>query len=95
VPQAVISAIGADSVQGPDVVARSVIYLFASQSHGACVYSDKGKFWDIEDKERGLIAYGHKMLGYEYKDEEHTVKKLRALLAKELDLKDSGDNAGK
>jgi hypothetical protein len=80
-----IDFLGEGAVQTADVVARSVIYLFASQKgeggdkcHGECIYSDKGKFWDIENGPRGLNAYAEKMLGDDYVVEEVGLDKLRA-----------------
>ena len=87
VPAALIAALGEGAVQSADVVARSVIYLFASEKgeggekqHGACVYSDKGKFWDIENGPRGLNEYAKKMLRGEYVEEEGAMEKLRAMM---------------
>jgi hypothetical protein len=82
-----MTVLGESAVQSPDVVARSVIYLFASQKgeggekqHGACVYSDKGEFWDIENGPRGLNEYAKKMLGGDFVEEE-TVAKLREMMS--------------
>lgn len=53
-PQAYVTALG-DLVQPPDVVARSVIVLMADgKRHGECVYSEKGKFWEMENGEKGI-----------------------------------------
>lgn len=87
VPPALIAALGPDAVQSADVVAQSVVYLFAAQKngekcHGECVYSNRGKFWDIENGERGLNEYGRKMLGEQYREEEGALEKLRALAKK-------------
>ncbi|KAF2713368.1 NAD(P)-binding protein [Pleomassaria siparia CBS 279.74] len=65
VPKKIISLLGPDGFQSPDVVARSVLYLFASPTtpHGQLVYSDKGRFWDTEGGEEGLIKHFGRMLG--------------------------------
>ncbi|KAF2467295.1 NAD(P)-binding protein [Lindgomyces ingoldianus] len=66
VPRNVIPVIGEDGIQSADVVARSVIVLMADQDrHGEMIYSDRGKFWDIENGEVGLNRYASKMLGQE------------------------------
>ena len=45
--------------------------------HGEMIYSDKGKFWDIENGENGLNAYLKNMLGQTYEVEEEALRKLR------------------
>lgn len=77
VPQAIIDAVGREAVQSPDVVARSVINLMAGKAHGEFIFSDRGKFWDLENGPRGLNAYAMKMIGDEYEPEEDAVEKLR------------------
>lgn len=83
VPQQLIDAVGRENVQSADVVARSVVNLMAGeQHHGEFIYSDKGKYWDIENGETGLNALTHRMLGGEYTEEENAVSQMRALLRK-------------
>jgi hypothetical protein len=53
-----MTALG-DAAQPADAVARSVALLMADkQRNGECVYSEKGKYWDVENGENGL----HEML---------------------------------
>jgi hypothetical protein len=78
VPQAVIDTIGRDNIQSPDVVARSVLNLMAGKAHGEFVYSDRGKFWDLENGPNGLNSYATKMIGSDYKSEGGTIEKLKA-----------------
>jgi hypothetical protein len=94
VPEALIAVLREGAVQSPDVVARSVIYLFASQKgeggerqHGACIYSDRGKFWDVENGPRGLNEYAKNMLGNGLV-EEGVLDKLRAMAG--VEGKDKG-----
>lgn len=82
VPQALIDAVGAENVQSPDVVARSVVNLMAGQAHGEFIYSDKGRFWDLENGDKGLNALTHRMLGGEYTEEENAVTKMKSVLKK-------------
>ncbi|KAF2750216.1 NAD(P)-binding protein [Sporormia fimetaria CBS 119925] len=79
VPKEVIEALGRDAVQSPDVVARSVVNLMAGTAHGEFIYSDRGKFWDIENGDKGLNAYAWKMIGSEYTEENAVVEKLQQM----------------
>jgi hypothetical protein len=81
IPKAMYDAIGEDAIQSPDVVARSVIVLMADKNrHGELIYSDRGKFWDVENGENGFGAYTQKMLGENYDREEGAVRKLRKMV---------------
>ncbi|KAF2265986.1 NAD(P)-binding protein [Lojkania enalia] len=58
-----IEAVGKENVQSPDVPARSVIALMADKNrHGQMIYSQNGKFWDIENGENGLVAHTDRMI---------------------------------
>lgn len=82
VPKAVFEALGEGVVQSADVVARSVLVLMADKNrHGEMIYSDRGKFWDIENGEAGLNAYGRRMIGSEYDAEEGAITKIRNMIA--------------
>ncbi|KAK5694148.1 hypothetical protein LTR97_009769 [Elasticomyces elasticus] len=49
VPKGVVEAAGA-ATQSPDVVAKSAALLMASNSYqGTLIYSDRGKYWEIEE----------------------------------------------
>jgi len=87
VPQSIIDAVGREAVQSPDVVARSVLNLMASKAHGEFIYSDRGKFWDLENGPRGLNAYAKNMIGDVYVSEQDAVEKLRASAAGAKDQK--------
>jgi hypothetical protein len=80
VSQSVIDTIGRDAIQSPDVVARSVLNLMAGpgKAHGEFIFSDRGKFWDLENGPRGLNAYARNMIGDEYVPEESAVEQLKA-----------------
>lgn len=66
VPQAVIDALGEGNYQSPDVVGRSVTLLMADKDkHGELVYSDCGRFRDLENGENGYHAVTKRMLGVE------------------------------
>jgi NAD(P)-dependent dehydrogenase (short-subunit alcohol dehydrogenase family) len=52
-PPEFVASLG-DIVQSPDVVARSVVLLMADKKrHGECIYSEKGRYWDVENGENG------------------------------------------
>ncbi|ORY11030.1 hypothetical protein BCR34DRAFT_484745 [Clohesyomyces aquaticus] len=66
IPRPAISIIGESLFQSADVVARSAILLMADKNrHGEMLYSDRGKYWDIEKGEAGLNAYATRMVGQE------------------------------
>ncbi|RMZ71893.1 short-chain dehydrogenase reductase sdr [Pyrenophora seminiperda CCB06] len=50
--------VGEDGLQSPDVVACSAVLLMADKErHGELVYSQKGKFMEMEQGERGFHAF--------------------------------------
>jgi hypothetical protein len=60
----IIAALGEDNYQSADVVGRSVTLLMADQKrHGELIYSECGKFRDMESGEKGFHALTKKMLG--------------------------------
>ncbi|KAF2017983.1 NAD(P)-binding protein [Aaosphaeria arxii CBS 175.79] len=76
----ITSYLGEGNFQTPDVVARSVLKLFADEErHGQMVYSCKGQFWDIEGGENGLVRHNFRMLGEGYEEEEIVVEGLKRL----------------
>lgn len=78
VPKAIIAALGQDAIQSPDVVARSVVNLMANNHHGEFIYSDRGKFWDIESGENALHSWGGRHLP-SYVSEQGAIEKLKKL----------------
>jgi NAD(P)-dependent dehydrogenase (short-subunit alcohol dehydrogenase family) len=63
VPKAVINALGAGNYQSADVVGRSVTLLMADEErHGELIYSECGKFRDLENGERGYHEMTKRML---------------------------------
>lgn len=63
VPKEVIAALGEGNYQSPDVVGRSVTLLMADKErHGELVYSECGKFRDLENGSNGFHAVTKKML---------------------------------
>ncbi|KAF2849771.1 NAD(P)-binding protein [Plenodomus tracheiphilus IPT5] len=51
----VLAALGRGNYQSADAVARSVVVLMADQMRrGKMVYSERGRFMDLEDGERGV-----------------------------------------
>jgi hypothetical protein len=61
--------LGPSGYQTPDVVARSVVLLMADkQRHGQMVYSNKAKYCEIEDGEKGFIQCGKEILGEHHGD---------------------------
>jgi hypothetical protein len=64
VPKAVISALGEGNYQSADVVGRSVALLMTDEKrHGELVYSECGKFMDLENGEKGYHEITKGMLG--------------------------------
>ncbi|KAH3947277.1 hypothetical protein HBI56_140580 [Parastagonospora nodorum] len=89
VPQAVISALGEGNYQSADVVGRSVTLLMADEKrHGELVYSECGRFMDLENGERGYHELTKRMLGVEGELRETSV--LRGLREK-LEGKGEGE----
>ncbi|KAF2024644.1 NAD(P)-binding protein, partial [Setomelanomma holmii] len=63
VPKEVLVALGEGNYQSPDVVGRSVTLLMADKErHGELIYSECGKFKDLENGEKGFHAAMKKML---------------------------------
>lgn len=87
VPQAVIDALGEGNYQSPDVVGRSVTLLMADKDkHGELVYSDCGRFRDLENGENGYHAVTKRMLGVEEggeMSETGVLRKLQEAIKKE------------
>ncbi|KAF2193209.1 NAD(P)-binding protein [Zopfia rhizophila CBS 207.26] len=74
-----------DLVQPADVVARSVILLMADKNrHGEMIYSECGKFWEIEKGEDGLNQYASKMLGQSGEGPEEGVFRKLKKMAEEM-----------
>jgi hypothetical protein len=63
VPRYIFAALGESNYQSADVVGRSVTLLMADdERHGELIYSECGKFWDMENGEKGFHALTKKML---------------------------------
>jgi hypothetical protein len=70
VPNEVIAALGQGNYQSADVVGRSVVLLMADKErHGELIFSECGKFTDMENGERGFHAMTMKMLGMNMREE--------------------------
>lgn len=83
VPTAVLDALGSANYQGPDVPARSIVYLFANKScHGELVYSDRGAYVEMENGNMGYHEHTKRMLGIEPEGElsETAIFKQQAVL---------------
>ncbi|KAF2127772.1 NAD(P)-binding protein [Dothidotthia symphoricarpi CBS 119687] len=89
VPREVIAALGEGNYQSPDVVARSVVVLMAdSRRYGELIYSDVGKFMDLENGEKGYHAFTKKMLGIAEEEE----LKETSVLGRLIDVKGEMSN---
>jgi NAD(P)-dependent dehydrogenase (short-subunit alcohol dehydrogenase family) len=63
VPRAIVAALGEANIQSADVVARSVALLMAdNERHGELVYSETGKFMEIENGKTGYHAFTQQMM---------------------------------
>jgi hypothetical protein len=63
VPKAVINALGEGNYQSADVVGRSVTLLMADKErHGELIYSECGKFRDLENGPKGYHEMTKRML---------------------------------
>lgn len=62
-PKVIIDALGAGNYQSADVVGRSVTLLMADENrHGELIYSECGKFRDLENGPKGYHEMIKKML---------------------------------
>jgi len=53
--------VGEDRIQSPDVVARSVVVLMVDKErHGELLYSQEGKFLEMEKGEKGFHTFMEK-----------------------------------
>lgn len=94
IPRQVLAVLGEGNYQSADVVARSVTVLMADQKrHGELVYSELGRYMDLENGEKGHHALTAKTLGAESEDELPELKLMRGLLqmAAAGELKDGAD----
>ncbi|KAH9870926.1 hypothetical protein J1614_006498 [Plenodomus biglobosus] len=69
IPPALLAALGPENYQSADVVARSVVNLMASSRNAELCYSDRGRYLDFENGERGYHACVKSMLGVEEGEE--------------------------
>ncbi|KAL6160602.1 hypothetical protein ACJQWK_02321 [Exserohilum turcicum] len=75
VPREVIALFGEGSYQTADVVARSAMILMVDQTrHGEMVYSDRGKFVEMENGATGFHAQTKKTLGFAEDEETSEAK---------------------
>jgi hypothetical protein len=64
VPRAIIAALGEGKYQAPDAVGRSVVCLMAAEErHGQLVYSECGRFKDLEHGESGFLEMTRGLVG--------------------------------
>ncbi|KAL5116151.1 hypothetical protein ACEQ8H_005927 [Pleosporales sp. CAS-2024a] len=66
VPPAILAALGEANVQSADAVARSVVQLMSeTRRHGQVVYSERGRFIELDNGDKGLLAVTKRMLEQE------------------------------
>ncbi|KAL6708112.1 hypothetical protein ACN47E_003546 [Coniothyrium glycines] len=63
VPGVVIAALGEGNYQSADIPAQSAVYLMAEDCHGELIYSERGRFKDLENGVKGYHALTKTMLG--------------------------------
>lgn len=64
IPPGAVGAIGEAEFQSSDVPARSAVLLMADgKRHGEMVFSEKGKFMELENGEAGYHGFAAGMLG--------------------------------
>ena len=64
IPPGAVGAIGEAEFQSSDVPARSAVLLMADgKRHGEMVFSEKGKFVELENGEAGYHGFAAGMLG--------------------------------
>lgn len=81
VPSDFIEAMGV-AVQSPDVVARSVVLLFADeQRHQEVIYSWNGQCREVNKADGGLLAVTEKLLDYAHNEERVMLKMKEAAAA--------------
>ncbi|KAH7084529.1 hypothetical protein FB567DRAFT_84660 [Paraphoma chrysanthemicola] len=96
VPKEVLSALGEDKYQTPDVVGRSVTLLMADKErHGELVYSECGKFRDLENGNHGFHAVTKKMLEVDDGEELVELTVLEKLQDKKKELEKNNVSAAK
>jgi NAD(P)-dependent dehydrogenase (short-subunit alcohol dehydrogenase family) len=89
----IIAALGPDNYQSADVVARSVTLLMADgKRHGELIYSECGRFREMEGGEMGFQATTKKMLGVEGDRDFAELEVLKKLMrmAKEAEAEKGG-----
>tara|TARA_R110002003_G_scaffold45_5_gene3468 strand:+ start:14122 stop:14982 length:861 start_codon:yes stop_codon:yes gene_type:complete len=92
VPKAVIAALGEGNYQSADVVGRSVTLLMADKErHGELVYSECGKFKDLENGNNGFHAVTKKMLEVDEGDDLAELGVFKKLAKMKEDLENSND----
>ncbi|CAO2653561.1 Nn.00g029720.m01.CDS01 [Neocucurbitaria sp. VM-36] len=96
VPPHILAALGEGNFQSADVVGRSVTVLMASQQrHGELIYSDRGKFLELENGEKGYQEMTKRMLNVDQGEEfsEISVVKTLLVMKEEADKKGNGEVA--
>lgn len=94
VPREVLAALGEGNYQSADVVGRSVTFLMTDKErHGELIYSDRGKFMDLENGERGYHALTKRMLEVEETEELAELSVFRKLTKMQEDAESNGSKA--
>lgn len=66
IPPNAVAAIGEAEFQSPDVPAQSAVLLMADgKRHGEMVFSERGRFAELENGEAGYHGFAAGMLGIE------------------------------
>jgi len=90
------AVLGEGKYQSADVAGRSATILMAdSTRHGELVYSECGRFMDLENGEKGYHALTKRMLGKEDGEEVLEVKVLQRLAEVKAEMERQGKEGGK
>ena len=90
------AVLGEGKYQSADVAGRSATILMADKKrHGELVYSECGRFMDLENGEKGYHALTKRMLGKEEGEEVLEVKVLQRLAELKVEMERQGKKGGK
>jgi hypothetical protein len=90
-PREVVAALGEGNYQSPDVVARSVVLLMANGKRcGELVHSDRGKYTEMENGEKGFHTLVKGMFGVGAGEETVEMKNYKTLqgMIKEIGVRE-------